>query len=205
MAVNETINATIVNGVISVDSVLERFLELVTAPYTHPDLLWITIPLVIALVAMDIYFGRYWQEELGWNTAFGNSLALLFVTMDLMRELWTSIAVPSFASLVSENLKGVIVVLFLGLGSLWLLLAHFFHILPKKLAFLVSSRLPTTVFAYLAIVLIYTQIPLDKITLISAVVLFIVLLVVLKLIQLFVPMYIPKETASELVRKGKRR
>ena len=53
--VNETINATA--DYLTVLHVKERFFELVSAPYNHSDLLWITIPLVIALLFMTIYFG----------------------------------------------------------------------------------------------------------------------------------------------------
>jgi len=198
MVVNETINATAVSVGISFDTVMDRFIELVTAPYTHPELLWITIPLVAALVIMDIYFGRYKKEELGWNTAVGNSLALIFVTMDLTRKIFTGLAEPSVANLLSQNFKGLAVVIVLSLGSLWLFVADFFHVLPKKLAFFISSSLPTTIFAYMAIILIYTEIPLDRLTLLAVLILFVALLILLKVIQFFVPLYRTKEEVASL-------
>jgi len=68
--------------------VYSRFIELVTAPYHHTELLWITIPLIIVVLLMEFYFGRYEKEELGWNTAVGNALVLLFVAMDLYRYVY---------------------------------------------------------------------------------------------------------------------
>ncbi|MBD3354899.1 hypothetical protein GF361_02850, partial [Candidatus Woesearchaeota archaeon] len=82
MVLNSTINATAkaaASNATITDLTISRFMELVTAPYHHSELLWITIPLVAALILMDIYFGRYKKEELGWNTAVGNTLALAFV------------------------------------------------------------------------------------------------------------------------------
>jgi hypothetical protein len=95
----------------------------------------------------------------------------------------------------------MLVVLFLGLGSLWLLLANFFHILPKRFAFFISSTLPTSVFAYLAIVVIYTGIPIDWYTLLAGIVLFLVLMVVLKVLQFFIPVKYEKWEIMQMFSK----
>ncbi len=215
MAVNATVNASInaTQNITYLDSfmqsfienIIPRFLELVTAPYHHAELLWITIPLFVALVFMDIYFGRYKKEELGWNTAVGNTLALVFVAMDLFRQVWERLAEPSFWSLFIGHFRDTLVILVLALGSLWLFIANFFHVLPKKLAFLISSSLPTTVFAYLGIVIIYTDIPLDKVSFLAALVLFLVLTVTLKLVQFFIPWYVPQKDIEQMLEKKKKK
>jgi len=204
-SINATQNITTTDLIIQSfnEKIIPRFLELVTAPYEHTELLWITIPLIIALVLMDIYFGRYKKEELGWNTAVGNTLALVFVAMDLFRQVWQRLAEPSLWNLFIGHFKDTLVILILALGSLWLFIANFFHVLPKKMAFLISSSLPTTVFAYLGIVLIYTDIPLDKYTLLAGLVLFAFLLFVLKLIQFFVPWYISEKDKEKMIKEKK--
>lgn len=199
MVINTTaaLNATLSHA----DLTISRFSDLVLAPYYHSSLLWIAIPLVISLLIMDFYFGRYKKEELGWNTAVGNSLALIFVTMDLIRQLYSGAEGASFFNLVSSNLRGFLVVFVLGLGSLWLLVAEFFHILPRRLAFFISSTLPTAVFSYTAIVLIYTDIVLDRYTLFAAIALFIILLLLLELIQFLIPAYTEKGPVQQLFSK----
>ena len=182
MVVNETIGITSTLQPV-VNSTMSRFTELVTAPYHHVNLLWITIPLIISLLLMDIYFGRYKKEKLGWNTAVGNSLALTFVTMDLFRQIWLRLEEPSIWNLFFANFGDTLVILVLALGSLWLLFANFLHALPRKLAFFISSTLPTSVFAYLGIILVYTDIPIDKYTLLDSLVFFVVLLIILEILQ----------------------
>ena len=202
MVVNETVNAT---ATTTTDLVVERFIELVTAPYHHPELLWITIPLVFALVIMSIYFGRYKKEELGWNTAVGNALALVFVTMDLTRQVYAKMAEPTIWNLLAIQFKEVLVIFVLALGSLWLFAAHFFHVLPRKLAFFISSSLPNTIFAYMAIILIYTEIPLDWITVLAAAILFVILFVLLRIIQFFIPTFYSREEIDKIFAEEKSR
>ena len=64
-----------------------RFAELVQAPFSHPDMLWMALPLLVSTLFMQIYFGRYKSEKLSWNTAFSNSLILIFVGIDSIRFL----------------------------------------------------------------------------------------------------------------------
>ena len=123
------------------------------------EVLWILAPLVLTLVLMEIYFGRYRREELGWNTAFGNSLILIFVSANLLghivvNNLWTD---PIRAGTV-------ITLLFVGLV---LTLLDFFHALPESWAFAVSSKFPISFIAFLAILFVYGEIPLDYITLVA--------------------------------------
>ena len=73
----------------------------------------------------------------------------------------------------------------------------------KKLAFFISSTLPTCIFAYTAITLIYTEIPLDKVTLIAAGILFAILFVILKIIRLLIPVYHSREEIKEMFSKRK--
>lgn len=187
MVINATINATISSNV------FQRFTELITAPYHYKEMLWITLPLVIALLLMELYFGRYAKEELGWNTAVGNSLVLIFVTIDLIRHLTSITTDPSFMNVVFGNFDKIILIAIVAFSSLWLLTAEFFHFIPKKLAFLISSSLPVNITAYIIIIAVYTAIPLDLTTLIAAIMLFIALMLVFKIIHFFEPISMREE------------
>ena len=167
--------------------VFPRFMDLVTAPYHHSELLWIAIPLVIIVLLMEFYFGRYVKEELGWNTAVGNSVVLLFVAMDLYRYLYTSSPFKDFFNYIFINAKGVFIATIIALEGFWLLFANFFHILPKKLAFFTSASLQINMTAYVAIVLVYSNLELDWATIIAAVILYFALLGFFALIHLIEP------------------
>jgi hypothetical protein len=204
MVVNETINATIEAGLLETirqNAVVDRFIELIGAPILHKEMLWITLPLIISLFLMQLYFGRYRKEELGWNTAVGNSLALIFVSMDLFRHIYTNAASKAVLDIVFNSFREVAVVLVLGLISMWLLFGEFFHLLPKRLAFYVSSSLPTTLLAYLAIVLIYTNVPLDSATLLAGLLLFIVLVILFRIIRIFEPFYLSEGEKGKLFKR----
>src|SRR3989344_5233011 len=68
-------------------SAFDRALELAMQPSIHKDMLILLLPLLATLFVMQIYFSRYKREELGWNSAFGNSIVLLFVGISLIAYL----------------------------------------------------------------------------------------------------------------------
>ncbi|HLD02443.1 MAG TPA: hypothetical protein VJC07_01960 [Candidatus Nanoarchaeia archaeon] len=162
------------------DIVFDRFLEILRAPYTYSDMLWSLAPVVAALLLIELYFGRYKHEELGWNTAFGNTLVLLFVSIDLFRRLYTT------GTLHPENPKLMIAAIVAVFGIL-LSFIDFFHLLPKRLAWDVSSKTPMNFLACIAVILVYAEIPLDRITFFASLILGILVAAILKSMQIFIP------------------
>lgn len=155
-------------------------MDIVFAPVYYKDMIWILIPLLVSLLLMEFYFNRYKAEELGWNTAFSNSLVLIFVSLDLLRFLYTH-GMLDYVTL--ENAL-VIAVVFLGLT---LTVMTFFHALPKELAYGFSSRLPINIVAYLAVVIIYAGIMIDFYTAVASVFFAVLVGLVLKLISWLIP------------------
>lgn len=174
--------------------VIPRILDLVIAPIKAPDMLWIVFPLLIALISMQLYFGRHKAEELGWNTAYGNSIALLFVSINLLKYIYSTqgagVGVKEFfhyTVLVSYSFK-VLIVVFILAQSFLLLFLNFFHWLPKRLAFFISSSIPMNITAYIAIVLVYSDnIPLDIHTLVAGICMFFIVLLFFKIFRFLVP------------------
>ncbi len=168
------------NVILFTQIVWARALQLFTAPLYFHDMLWILVPLVANMLLMELYFGRYTKEELGWNTAFSNSLVLIFVSIDMLRQLYLSGTLFTFdvrtALVLAIIIEGVILT---GLG--------FFHVLPKSWAFAFSSKLPINIIAFFTVILVYTNIKLDLITATAVLLSGIALYVFLKLIQMFVP------------------
>ena len=143
-------------------------------------MIWILIPLLISLFLMEFYFKRYKKEELGWNTAFSNSLILIFVSLDLLRFLYNN------HMLKYVNLENALVIAVLLLG-LTLNIITFFHVIPKKTAFGLSSRLPINIIAYITVIIIYSGIIIDFYTAIAAVIFAVLVRLILTLISLLVP------------------
>ena len=134
----------------------DRIFTIVKSPITNPDMLWLLIPLIASLILLEFYFGRYKEEELGWNTAFGNSLALIFISVILAKHLYDH-------QLIYNMEKTSVVAALLGLGII-LALLDFYHALPKEFAFKLSAKLPIDFIAFAAIVLVFTSIPANWIT-----------------------------------------
>ncbi len=196
--INATVNATATEAVnetalqgfayfkgVFLPDLFGRIWDLISAPGKNPEMIWIVVPIVVSLLVMTIYFGRYSKEELGWNTAVGNTLLLVFVGVDLLRTIYNnphievSIEVGGFDIPVKTLVA--LLVLFQGFALLY---ANFFHWMPKQIAFFITSALPVNLTAYVAIAVVYSDVPLRWMTVLAAVVLFIVLLVFFKLIKI---------------------
>jgi len=172
-----------------------RFMEIVLAPYNHNDMLWIITPMLITIVMMELYFGRYRKEELGWNSAVANSMVLIFVSVDVLRRMYGD---DGFISFITQELFAsidmpvkTVIALSLMLYGVLLLFFNFFHIFPKKFAFFISSSLPVNFIAYMVIVIIYSDLPILEtdgyLTLIASFVFLSILYVFFTFIQLLEP------------------
>lgn len=190
--INQTANATTNIPQISyfTNVVWPRILELLSAPVENQQMIWTLAPMLIALVLMQIYFGRNKDEALGWNTAYGNSIALIFISASLLRELYILSGSGSFwvfLSSVSSNLKLYIIVA-LFLYGLLLSTISFYHWIPEKIAFFLMNGISINVTAYVVIVIANSEnIPLDRNTIVAGALIFIVVFTLSKLIRFFVP------------------
>jgi len=141
---------------------------------------------------MEFYFGRHKDEELGWNTAYGNALILLFVAIDLFRHLYE----PSKDTLLgffttTNDIKIIIPILIFVLGFI-LAFIDFFHFLPKKIAYAISSPPYINLIGLLGIIIVYSNnILLDWTTVFSCILIFILANLISLLLYYIVPSYTP--------------
>lgn len=61
---------------------------MVISPFNNTNMLWITFPLLLFMILSEMYFGKYSDELLGWNSIVSNSIVFGFVGLDLMRILF---------------------------------------------------------------------------------------------------------------------
>lgn len=138
---------------------LERLWQISSFPFNNPELIPSLIPVFVGFIVLELYFGRYEYEELGWNTAVGNATMLVTTGLTLIYDLQLYLDFSSQKSIVAYSI--------LTIGLLMLIL-NFYHLWPKKIAFNISSATVIYLLGYLGISLTYGQIPLDQNTLISA-------------------------------------
>jgi len=158
--------------------ILFRSWDIVRVPFSQLDMLWIISPLVITMVLTALYFGRYEGEELGWNTAFGNSMVLVFVSVDLLRHLYTT------GELFSISAKSALVAAVI-IEGIFLSIFSFFHVFSESFAFGIGSGITINMVALFVIILVYSSIPFDFITLGAVSLLSFILYGFLKILQTF--------------------
>jgi hypothetical protein len=159
-----------------------RFYELLVIPSKDTTILWTVTPLLIATVIMFVYFQRYKDEELGWNSAVANSLVSLFVSISLLKYIYF-ITTPGSVVNFTQHLSRTVFALLLFFTTFILLVINFGHILPKKIAYHVSSPLTINLISYIAIIFVYSTMPFGWITFIDLVIIFVLLRTALYFIQ----------------------
>jgi len=128
---------------------LDKLSDLFLAPFNYPEMFWILFPLITTVILMELYFGRYPREDLGYHAALENTVFLLFVAVDLIRYLISSHEVIDAPKII---LIASIVVYAIIMGLL-----DFFHKLPRKVAFKSSSKAIISFTAYVGIILVYSN------------------------------------------------
>ncbi len=157
--------------------ILQRLWEVMSIPFTDFSMLWEVLPLVITIIIMEMYFGRYKKEQIGWNSALSNSLVLIYIGSNLLHYLFLTNEI-TYAN--GYTFIALVVIL----AGLLLALLDFYHILPKTLTFGISSVLPINFLAYLAIVFVHGHLILDLNTLFASLILFLILLLLVEIVHL---------------------
>ncbi|HIH31135.1 TPA: hypothetical protein HA235_00355 [Candidatus Woesearchaeota archaeon] len=188
---NETVNAasTVVNQTLNYLSTdfFSRILAILEAPIKNPQMLWMLLPLLATAILIEFYFGRYKDEELGWNTAYGNALVLAFISIDLLRHTYEPLGLTIRDAIFVGNSK-IFVALIIFSFALLLLFIDFFHFLPKKLAYAISSPAYINFLGLIGIMLVYSsKIPLDWTTFGACLVILILFIIIAELLYLMVP------------------
>ena len=188
--------AAVAQGVVPL--IFTHLWDLIAAPFRYTEMLWIIFPLALTFLVLEFYFDRHGDEELGWAAAVANALILLIVALDLLKhsfhnatpwvvlkEIILSIFTDATLPLPPQNL---ILIVFLGVLGVGITVINYYHLLPRKLAFEMSSHPPVNFLAYFAITIVYSagtahEIPLTIPTLIAGVLLFFLVLLLVFLIR----------------------
>lgn len=157
-----------------INEIYPRIIDIVTKPFFQKSLLWIILPLFITLILIQVYFGRYKNEELGWNTAFSNSVSLLWVTTTLFRFIYEG-SQESLLNMVLLNKEKIILISILAFWAIISIFLQFYHILPKKIDFLIYSSIPVYVTSILFVILIIGNIVLNLNTLYASLFIFFII------------------------------
>lgn len=184
---------------------IQRFLEFLKIPFTDSEVAWTITPVIITLLILFIYFRRYKDEELGWNTAVANTLVTIFVSVELLKHIYflNGGEVANYTTYISKTIATIILLFF----GFILFIINIEHALPKKIAYHISSPLTINLLAYILISFVHSTIPYDYITLLALISLFIILRLFLAVIEMPVDMmfkYIDELKTEEKVKDIKK-
>ncbi|MFH1501270.1 MAG: hypothetical protein ABIE22_04990 [archaeon] len=146
------------------------------------ELLWVALPLAIATAVILVYFEKYKDESPGWNTYVANSLVLLFVSMIMLRAIYTYNSLGAL-NYVFFPIKTVVSIIVFILGVIILFL-NFEHFLPERMARNISSPLTLNLIAYTLLIFVFTDKPNSWPLSIAFIILFIALLAILNALRI---------------------
>jgi len=118
-------------------NILDGFVEIFSAPFRDSSIWWVLTPIILFWLVLEVYFGMYKGEKLGWNTALGNGLNLFWVVVISLKALFTK-------NLELFSIDKLIVVIVIAVYSGFIISVSFTHKLKENIFFLFAS--PTTIY-----------------------------------------------------------
>ncbi|WEL23547.1 hypothetical protein [Candidatus Nanohalovita haloferacivicina] len=158
-----------ITGGTSLQVALETFIY---TPIRQPELLPTLLPIIIGGIVIELYFGRFTHEELGWNTAVGN--AIIWITTG------ANLLINSNLSAGEEKAAYSLI----GIGAI-VGYMDFYHKWPDTIAFIVSSSGIVYTLAYITVIFVKTDLGVTPDTLRGAAVFFLAVQILFKLFQGF--------------------
>lgn len=140
------------------------------APVRHPEIVPTVLPIVAGAIVIELYFGKHKNEELGWNTSVGN--AVIWITTGVTLYMTETLTTPEMYA------TGALIGLGLLVGYM-----DFFHKWSSTTAFMISSSGVVYTLAYILVIIVKTDLPMDQSTMEGAAVFFIGANVAFKLLQ----------------------
>jgi len=146
--------------------------QFVLAPVNSPELLSSLLPLIMGAVVIELYFGKYEHEELGWNTSVGNAV------------LWVTTGINLLINQDLNPTEAYATYFLIGIGS-FVGYMNFFHKWSETLAFVVSSSGIVYSLAYVTVLFVRTDLAINTTTLKAAGLFFIGVNVAFRILQDF--------------------
>ena len=172
-------------------NLISGFNEILSAFTKDPSIWWLIAPVVLFWVIIEIYFGRYKNERLGWNTALGNGLSMFWIVVISLKALFDK-------NLGLYSNDKLFFIIFIAVYSFFIILISFTHRIKESLFFLIAS--PTIVYflSLVAILWINNLLLIDLWITIDLVILYILVLIAEFLLRKIVPAASEEEKHTDL-------
>ena len=153
--------------------------EIGSSLFKEASLWWLLTPLFLFWIILEVYFGAYKEEKLGWNTALGNGITLVWVAVESLRFLFYN------SSKVSV-LRFIVLISILVYGGFIVFMA-FSHQFSEKVTFLLASPSPIYFLALITILWGHNVLRLTWWVLADLILLYLIFLGLMSLVRIMLP------------------
>lgn len=115
----------------------------------EPNVWWFLTPVFILWIVMEVYFGQYKGEKIGWNSILANGISFAWINIASFRVLFLE-----NSSAINFQLRLLILSIFL-LYSIFIIYTAFTHKLRERIGALLAG--PTTIYSLSTISVLWGQ------------------------------------------------
>ncbi|MFO8015555.1 MAG: hypothetical protein R6U32_00475 [Candidatus Woesearchaeota archaeon] len=162
------------------NEMLAGFWHILKAPFVDLSALWLLAPLIIMWAVLELYFDLHKNEELGWNTALGNGISMFWISVNIMRYLFTE-------NMEKFTWPRMVIISLLLLYSFFIAYISFSHKLSPKLTFKLASPTPVYYFSGIVILWAFGALKLSLWIIIDIIIIFGLLLLLVALLRKVLP------------------
>jgi len=76
------------------ESMWIAFKEIIFSSLKDLSIWWYITPIILLWFLLEVYFGKYKREKLGWNTSLANGITLTWINIEAMRFLFSEHPTP---------------------------------------------------------------------------------------------------------------
>jgi len=161
-------------------NLLDGFKAIFSAPLKDLSVLWLLAPIILFWLILEIYFGRYKREKVGWNTALGYGLTMFWVVVISFRTMFEN-------DFELFSIDKLIFLIFIAAYSLFIIFVSFTHRLREKVFFLVASPSFVYYLFLIAILLVHDVLDLNLWVVIDLIIIYIIILILETILKKLMP------------------
>ena len=118
-----------------IDGILSGLSEIGRAFIYDGSMWWVMAPVLCIWLILEVYFGQFKKEKLGWNTALANGISMLWIIVEAMRFIFSDPNIDIFW------IRFFVLLLLLGY-ALFVVYISFEHIFSPKVTYALAAPTP---------------------------------------------------------------
>lgn len=172
---------------------LDALWEIVRSPFKEWSVWWFLAPLIILWIVLELYFGRYKSETLGWNTSLANGISLVWINIESMRFLFSNHPEPFL-------LRFIPITVILSYGA-FIIYVSFTHKFSGNVAYTLAAPTPIYFLSFISVLWGHGELILTWFIILDIIILYPIILGIFALIRKLLP-EVPEEKKGKFDTAG---